>query len=265
MDKSTIIGLILGSVLIASGIGIEIGSFIDVPSILIVFGGSMGGVFISFSLPQMKMLPGIIKKVFIVEEHNPMESISSLVSFAEKARREGLLALEDDVEKVEDAFFKKGIQLVVDGTDPDLVRRILETEIEYLETRHDNGKDMIQKLGDLAPAFGMIGTLIGLIKMLKNLDDPSSLGPGMAVALITTFYGAVGANFIFIPMATKLGNKSGDEIIVKYIMLEGLLSIQAGDNPRIVEEKLKAFLPPAMRQQEAEEGGGEEAEEAGEE
>lgn len=259
MDKATIIGLVLGSVLILSGMGADIPAFIDIPSILIVFGGSLGGVFICFSMDQIKSLPSILKKCFFEEVHNPMESISSLVSFAEKARREGLLALEDDVEKVEDAFFKKGIQLVVDGTDPDLVRRILETEIEYLETRHDAGKDVVQKMGDLTPAFGMIGTLIGLIKMLGKLDDPNALGPGMAVALITTFYGAVAANFIFIPLASKLGSKSSDEIIVKYIMLEGLLSIQAGDNPRIVEEKLKAFLPPAMRQTEmaeGEEGGG---------
>ncbi|MCK9223985.1 MAG: motility protein A [Candidatus Muirbacterium halophilum] len=250
MDKATLIGLILGTVLILSGMGSDIPAFIDIPSVLIVFGGSLGGVFISFSLDQIKALPDIIKKAFFEETYNPMESISSLVSFAEKARREGLLALEDDVEKVEDPFFKKGIQLVVDGTDPDLVRRILETEIEYLETRHSSGKDVIQKMGDLAPAFGMIGTLIGLIKMLGQLSDPSALGPGMAVALITTFYGAVAANFIFIPIANKLGGKSSDEIIIKYIMLEGLLSIQAGDNPRIVEEKLKAFLPPSLRQSE---------------
>jgi len=263
MDKSTIIGLVLGTVLIASGIGIEVVAFIDIPSFLVVFGGALGGVFICFSIEQMKQFPQVIKKVFYEETHNPLESISSLVSFAEKARREGLLALEDDVEKVEDTFFKKGIQLVVDGTDPDLVRRILETEIDYLESRHSAGKQLLDKMGELAPAFGMVGTLIGLIKMLGKLDDPNALGPGMALALITTLYGAVLANFIFIPMSTKLANRSEEENLVKYIMLEGLLSIQAGDNPRIVEEKLKAFLPPSLRQAETAEGGGEE--EGGEE
>ncbi|PLX18342.1 MAG: motility protein A [Candidatus Muiribacterium halophilum] len=259
MDKSTIIGIILGSVLVASGIGVEIAAFIDVPSMLIVFGGSLGGVFISFSMEQMKDMPNVLKKAFHEEVHNPLDTISSLVSFAEKARREGLLALEDDVEKVDDTFFKKCIQLVVDGTDPDLVRRILETEIEYLETRHSTGKAMVDKMGELAPAFGMIGTLIGLIKMLGKLDDPNALGPGMAVALITTFYGAVIANLFCIPLSSKLGAKSAEEILIKYIMLEGLLSIQAGDNPRIVEEKLKAFLPPAMRQGASSESSEEEA------
>ncbi|MGM0608405.1 MAG: motility protein A [Candidatus Muiribacteriota bacterium] len=264
MDKSTIIGLVLGTVLLSAGIGVDIVAFIDIPSIFIVAGGALGGVFICFSMAQMKTIPAIFKKVFYEEDFNSLDTISSLVSFAEKARREGLLALEDDVEKVEDPFFKKGIQLVVDGTDPDLVRRILETEIEYLESRHEGGKLLLDKMGQLSPAFGMIGTLIGLIKMLGDLDDPSALGPGMALALLTTMYGAVMANFLFIPMATKLGNKSEEENIVKYIMLEGLLSIQAGDNPRIVEEKLKAFLPPAMRQEETEDSEGEE-EEGGEE
>jgi chemotaxis protein MotA len=165
-----------------------------------------------------------------------------LVDFAEKARREGLLSLEQDVMEIDDSFLQRGIQLVVDGTDPELVRNILETKLTFLEERHQKGQDIFSSMGQLSPAFGMIGTLIGLIQMLTNLESPDSLGPGMATALITTFYGIIFANLFFIPITGKLKMRSEEEILMKEVMIEGILSIQAGENPRIVKEKLSAFL-----------------------
>jgi chemotaxis protein MotA len=156
--------------------------------------------------------------------------------------------LEDAAYQVEDDFLKKGILLIVDGTDPELVRNILETELAFLEDRHKTGQSIFETMGALAPAFGMIGTLIGLIRMLRNLNNPEAIGPGMAVALLTTFYGALLANLVFIPVAGKLKIRSNEEILNKEVMIEGMLSIQAGENPRIIEEKLKAFLAPKIRE-----------------
>jgi chemotaxis protein MotA len=258
MDIATIVGLVLGTVAMMLGIGSHIGAFIDGPSMFIVIGGTIATIFNNFPMSKVKEFVNVTKKVFSEGNDNPLDIISSLVSFAEKARREGLLALEDDVEKLEDEFLKKGIQLVVDGTDPELVKKILETEMEYLEDRHMDGMELFISAGTYAPAFGMVGTLIGLILMLGNMSDPSSIGPNMAVALITTMYGAVIANFIFLPLSGKLNQKNKQELQVRQIMVEGLLSIQAGDNPRIVEEKLKAFLPPAMRGKASESSEGEE-------
>lgn len=165
-----------------------------------------------------------------------------MLVFAEKARREGLLALEQDVMEINDPFLQKGIQLVVDGTDPELVRNILETKLTFLEERHQKGRGLFSTMGQLAPSFGLIGTLIGLIQMLSQLDDPTNLGSGMAVALITTLYGALLANLLFNPLAGKLRIRSLEEVLLKEVMIEGVLSIQAGENPRIVREKLNAFL-----------------------
>lgn len=173
--------------------------------------------------------------------------MKEIIELSSVARRDGLLALEEAGNKAEDEFLKKGIMLIVDGTDPELVRNIMETELTFLEERHAEGRGLYDAMGSYAPAFGMIGTLIGLINMLQQLDDPSSVGPQMAVALITTFYGSVMANAIFIPIAAKLKIKSKQEILMKELVVEGLLSIQAGENPRIIEEKLKTFISPEMR------------------
>ena len=156
-------------------------------------------------------------------------------------------SLEEATEALDDEFLKKGLMLVVDGTDPELVRNLLETELDFIEQRHKAGQGLFESMATAAPGFGMIGTLIGLINMLGSLDDPTTIGPSMAVALITTLYGSLIANLFFSPMANKLKVKSGEEILEREIMVEGLLSIQAGENPRIIEEKLKAFLPPSMR------------------
>ncbi|NLL41740.1 MAG: motility protein A, partial [Firmicutes bacterium] len=173
--------------------------------------------------------------------------IDILVDFAETSRREGLLALEEKAQAIDEPFLQKGIQLVVDGTDAELVRNILEIELIFLEERHRLGQKIFEQMGALSPAYGMIGTLIGLIAMLGALDNPDQIGMGMAVALITTLYGSVASNLIFLPLAGKLGIKSDEEILLKQVMIEGILSIQAGENPRIVEEKLKSFLSPAER------------------
>ncbi|MGQ9473673.1 MAG: motility protein A, partial [Candidatus Caldatribacteriaceae bacterium] len=179
---------------------------------------------------------------------SPQEIVGALVSLAEKARKEGLLALEEEAERVQDPFFQRGIQLVVDGTDPQLLKSILETELLFLQERHKEGRGIFEAMASFAPAFGLIGTLIGLVTMLVNLDDPKKVGPGMAVAMLTTLYGAIIANAFCLPVANKLKLRSGEEVLLKEVIIEGILSIQAGDNPRIVEEKLKSFFPPEVRE-----------------
>lgn len=257
MDLATIVGLITGAVLLSGAIFLG-GSpviFISAQSALIVLGGTLAGTMASFTLDDLKKIPSLLRIVTQDNELQSTEIIDVLVNFAERARREGLLALEQDVMEVDDPFLQRGVQLVVDGTDPELVRNILETKLTFLEERHRKGRSIFDTMGQLAPAFGMIGTLIGLIQMLSKLDDPSGLGSGMAVALITTLYGAILANLVFIPLAGKLKVRSEEEVLMKEVMIEGILSIQAGENPRIVEEKLNAFLS-----QEGEEEAGAEAE-----
>jgi len=227
--------------------GGDAGQFVDIPSILIVIGGTFGCTLVANPLERTKIIGKIVKNAFVNEQIDMIGLIQTLVSFAEKARREGLLALEEDASQLDDEFMRKSIQLVVDGTDPELVKSILDTEIGILEDRHSNNKGYFDSIAELGPAFGMLGTLIGLIQMLANLDDPSALGPGMAVALVTTFYGSVIANMFAIPLGKKLAQNSNREVMCRELMVEGILSIQAGENPRIVEEKLKVFLSPAMR------------------
>lgn len=244
MDLATLIGLLSGVFLIGWSliIGGSPQTYYDFASILITLGGTFAATLISFPLSDLKKIPVLIRIAF---QQNPLDTdeiINVMVRFAEKARREGLLALEQDVLDIDDKFLQKGIQLVVDGTDPELLRNILETKLIFLEERHGKGQSIFTAMGTYAPAYGMLGTLIGLIDMLNQLDDPSALGPGMATALITTFYGVVLANLLFLPLANKLKERSEEEILVKEIMIEGVLSIQAGENPRIVEEKLRAFL-----------------------
>lgn len=249
MDISTIIGLLLGLVFIIGGIlsSGEIKAYIDIPSIIIVLGGTIASTLASFPMEDFLKTSKVIKKAFSYEKISPDDVIQEIISLANVARKEGLLSLEEYAEKLEDEFLQKGIMLVVDGTDPELVRNIMETELVFLEERHTEGQNIFETMGTYAPAFGMIGTLIGLINMLRHLDDPSSIGPNMSVALVTTFYGSMLANVVFLPLAQKLKVRSKSEILVKELMVEGLLSIQAGENPRIIEEKLKTFIPPEMR------------------
>ncbi len=258
MDISTLAGIVVGFGLVFMAIFSKAGwqTFIDVGSIMITVGGTIGAALINYSIPHLTGLGKIFSQTLKKNEAEIVDIITMMVSFAEKARREGLLALEYDVEQIQDRFIKSGMQLVIDGTDPELVRDIMETELSYLKERHKANHAFVKALGAYAPAFGMIGTLIGLIQMLVSLNDPSKIGAGMAVALVTTFYGAIMANLIFLPLAGKLEIKSAEEILMKEIVIEGVLSIQAGDNPRIVQEKLKAYLPPSLRGA-FEEGGGE--------
>jgi len=260
MDLATLGGLAVGffvivvAIVIAGGVG-GLFSFISVSSVFITVGGSFAAILISNTLPKAL---GLMRIVMNAVRTKPMEAgriISMIVTFSEKARREGLLALEDDLDELEDDFLRKGIQLVVDGTDPEIIRNIMETELNNMQVRHQEGIKIFEDWGILAPAFGMIGTLIGLILMLSNIEDKSAIGPGMSMALITTLYGAVLANLVFIPIANKLTYVNNQEVLIREIMIEGTLSIQSGDNPRIVKEKLISFLPPEVRAQVEEETG----------
>lgn len=245
MDISLFLGLIIGTALMIGSIVLSgpLSAFWSLSSVMITIGGSFAALLVHFPMEELARLGSILKVAIMNQEHDPHTIIETLVRFAEVSRREGLLALEERAQELDDPFLQKGIQLVVDGTDPDLVRSILEIELTYMEERHEVGQDMFSQLGAYSPAFGMSGTLIGLIIMLQELNDPGNLGTGMAVALITTLYGAVLANLVFLPIAGKLKLKHDKEILTREIMIEGILSIRAGENPRIVEEKLNAFLP----------------------
>lgn len=232
-------------------------TFVDIPSVIITIGGSISGVLASNKLKDFIGGFKSIALVFKDEVMDPGETISTIINLSNVARKEGLLALEEASNDIDDPFLKKGIMLVVDGTDPELVRGILETELTCLEDRHKKVIGFWEKWAELGPAWGMIGTLIGLINMLNDMNDPSSIGPSMAVALITTLYGSIIANWLCSPTAEKMKVNNALEVIMKDIMVEGLLSIQAGENPRIIEEKLKSFLSPAVRD-DVGAGGGEE-------
>lgn len=264
LDIASILGLVACAVIIVFGIiftGTTIDptllkNFFDPPSIVITFGGSICCMMLmSHSvrdfLKNIKSFSLIMKQLPSNEE----ETIKTIIDLSNVARKEGLLALEEAANGIDDEFLKKGVLLIVDGTDPELVRSILETELNCIEARHSSTVGFWDSLGAMGPAWGMIGTLIGLINMLKNMNDVASLGPNMAVALVTTFYGSVLANYICIPISTKLKANNSQEVMIKEVMVEGLLSIQAGENPRVIEEKLKSFLSPARRAALNDEGG----------
>ncbi|MFH1538025.1 MAG: motility protein A [bacterium] len=258
MDRATLIGIVVGVVAVFYGV---LGSsswslfemyrwFFNVPSIFIVFGGTLAATMIYYPLPQVMALIPITRNIFTTSAETPTAAIETIVSLAEKARREGLLSLEGDVEAQENTFLKKGIQLVIDGTDPELVREIMEIELEYMEERHKVGVGLFEWMGYVAPAFGMIGTLMGLIGMLSKLGgDVMQIGPLMAIALDTTLYGAILSNLFLLPMAGKLKVRSGEELQLKQVMIQGIICIQEGNNPRIVRQKLMSFLSPKMREE----------------
>ena len=250
MDISTIIGLVLGAACMLLGViqsGTPIMSFVDTGSILIVIGGTIAALLISNPLPNFLESLKTIKHAFSNNSVDQASVINKINELAFAARKEGLLALEEIAQGMDDLFLQKGIMLIVDGTDAELLRSILETEIAFIENRHKDHQKFWEAIAEMGPAWGMIGTLIGLIGMLGALDDPTTIGPKMGVALITTLYGSMLANYIAGPIAAKLKVKSAEEILHKQVMIEGLLSIQAGENPRVIEEKLKAFLSPASR------------------
>ncbi len=262
MDIASVIGLVVCFILMVFGMvygkGFDVLSgFMDPPSALITFGGSFMCILASYTLPDF--LGGLksIKLIFKVSALNVPEIIQKIIDLSNVARKEGLLSLEEAAGEIDDDFLKKGILLVVDGTDPELVRAIMETELASVESRHKDKIGFWDNVGAMGPAWGMIGTLIGLINMLRDLSDFASIGPNMAVALVTTLYGAVLANWICAPVSAKLKGKNAEEMMVKEIEIEGLLSIQAGENPRVIEEKLKSFLAPGDRTVSEDELGGE--------
>jgi chemotaxis protein MotA len=250
MDISTLIGLAGCFGMVALGIitgGSGLLTFVDIPSVLIVVLGSYFGLFTFSSLSNTLGVFGTLNLAFKVPNFNERGIITKLMAMSEKARREGLLALEEELEDLDDEFMKKGLRLVVDGTDAEVIRTLMETELSQMQERHASKISAINMWGTLAPGLGMLGTVIGLIGMLKNLEDKSALGPNMAVALITTLYGSMMANLLMIPMAGKLKANDGREATVKEMEIEGVLSIQAGDNPRILAMKLLSYLTPADR------------------
>lgn len=267
MNIASIFGLISGIVIMVFGIVFKqdtlsldftmLNNFIDIPSVLITFGGSFTTLItMEPSLKAYASKLGSFRLILKTPANNDVDTIKNIISLSNTARKEGLLALEETASTIEDEFLKKGILLIVDGTDPELVRSILETELGCIEGRHNDTIGFWDKLSAMGPAWGMIGTLIGLINMLKDLNDPSTIGPNMAVALVTTFYGSLLANWVCIPVVNKLKSINATEIMMKEVVVEGLLSIQAGENPRVIEEKLKSFLNPSSRAAfDADEGG----------
>lgn len=249
MDIATFAGIIAGIAFIVTGILLngELSTFYDLPSIAITLGGTIASTLIAYPLDAITGIFKVSKNLFLIDKEDPNEVIDKIIELANIARREGLLALEEAVQDEDDDFLQKGILLIVDGTDPELVKNILETELNFLEERHKQGQGIFTTMGAFAPAYGMIGTLIGLVNMLKTLDTPDTIGPSMSTALVTTFYGSILANLFFLPTAEKLKYRSSQEVLYKEIILEGILSIQAGENPRIIEEKLKAFLAPKYK------------------
>ncbi len=250
MDIATILGFILGSFFIvyAIAMGGPLRWFLDLPSVLITIGGTICATMIHYPIKKFLNSFKTVVHIFKTKELSPKDITSKIIELANVARKEGLLALEEATEQIDDNFLKKGILLIVDGTDPELVRSILETELAFIEGRHRESQGVFETMANFGPAFGMLGTLIGLIQMLQTMQDPSTIGPAMSVALVTTFYGVLLANFICLPIAGKLKVRSREEILLKEVMLEGLLSIQAGENPRIIEEKLNAFLSPKLNE-----------------
>ena len=261
MDIASILGLVICIVLVFISIvtgdqGMPaIFNFLNMPSVLITFGGAFCCVLASYTLDEFIAGFKSFSLIFKLSDMNMPDVIRKIIELSNIARKEGLLSLEEASAELDDPFLKKGVLLIVDGTDPELVRAIMETELTSVDNRHRKKIAFWDDLGAMGPAWGMIGTLIGLINMLVLMDDPSSIGPQMSIALITTLYGSMLANWICVPVASKLKAKNEIEMTMKEIMIEGLLSIQAGENPRVIEEKLKSFLTPAEKASMEQEGG----------
>lgn len=260
MDISLIVGIIIGFILIVLGIQIQnLKYFIDVPSLLITVGGTLAALIASFELKTLLEIPKHLKIMVSKSKFKPNEVIDVLVELAQEARKNGLLALEDKANEQADPFLKNSLMMIVDAVDAEKVKEMMENELAYVDSRHQQAIAFYAKGAALAPAFGMIGTLIGLINMLKSMNMDSGganqIGEGMSVALLTTFYGTVFANLIFLPMEKKLQNKHEQELLYKEIIVEGILAIQFGENPRFIEEKLHSFLSQKQIQKAAGKGG----------
>lgn len=257
-DVLTPIGITLGFIIIMLAIMSNSGSsgfssFLDLSSMLIVLGGLGASLLINFKTEQLKLGIKVLREAFSKKDPRLSELIHLFIKLSERARREGILALENEIDELDDEpFIKKGMMLAVDGIEPEVIQEIMNAEIYAMEERHYKGRTLIEKCGDYAPAWGMIGTLVGLVLMLNKLQNPAELGPSMAVALLTTLYGTVMANLVFLPMAHKLESKTEEEVFIRQIIIEGVIGVQSGQNPHILEEKLSAFLSDDERQHFAE-------------
>ena len=250
MDLSTILGIFAAFSLMIMAIlqGGSIFLFVNTPSLIIVIGGTVGATLIHYPFKEVFRAAAVVGKVFFHKEPTAKETVEQLVRFAGKARKEGILALQTVTEEVDDSFFLKSLQMAVDGQEADDLKQMLETEIDYIQERHEGGADIFMAMGSYSPAMGMIGTLIGLVQMLQTMDDPSTIGPAMAIALLTTFYGSVIANILCLPIAGKLRNRSQGEILRKSLITEGMRCVLVGENPRLMEQRLHAFLAPKLRE-----------------
>lgn len=251
MKASTAIGIGVAFAGLAVGAlmeGASPAAFLNIPAMLIVLGGTFGATFAGTTMEKMKLIPTLYKKAMGSEKPDMGAQLELLVGFAERARREGLLALDEEVAELDDEFTRKGLQLVVDGTDPELVREILENEIDGMMGRHHAAVSPFEKAGGFAPTMGIIGTVMGLVHVLENLDQPATLGPAISAAFIATLLGVGSANVVFLPIGNRLKALSREEVAMRTMVLEGILAIQAGDNPRIVADKLLTFVPPDERE-----------------
>ena len=255
MDLGILFGLIGTWLLIAWALfaGGDAMVYINAPGVILVIGTSFTVLFLSFPARSVKQLFSVTRRAFVAQRKSLDKLIDDMVSYAEIARRDGILSLESTTKEIDDPFIVRGIQMAVDGTDPELIEQIMTTELENVVERHEAGKGLFDALAKYAPAFGMIGTLVGLVAMLSNMDDPSQIGKGMAIALLTTMYGAMIANGIALPLSDRLSFRSSEEVLYKTIIIKGVMAIQSGDNPRIVEQKLRTFLPPSSRSESDEE------------
>jgi len=247
MDIASFLGIFVGISLIFLAVKENIFLFLSLKSAMITFGGTFAATFINFPLAQVAKVLKVAGKVFFAKPLNPYDTIELIVKLAEKARKEGFLALEAEVAGIKDDFIRRGIQSVIDGVSRDVLKDTLEKQLDFLRERHALGQDIFVSMGTYAPAFGMAGTLIGLVIMLYNLDDPKKVGPGMALAIITTLYGVLASYLFFLPIAGKLKIRSEEECIVKEVALEGILALHAGENPRQIRNTLYAYLAPRMR------------------
>lgn len=252
MDITTILGVISGISLIIVAIimrmgGVGLKGFFDVSSMFITFGGAFAATLVNYPMKQVLGVFKIAKKVLTEREENPAKLINQFIYFTKIAHKRGILELEKELNKVNNEFLKRGVQLVVDGADQERIRAELETEITFIRERHRVGQEIFLTLGTYCPAFGMIGTIMGLIMMLARIEDQSQIAGGMAVALLTTFYGAVAGYLLFLPVAGKLKRRSEDEMFIKEVIIRGVLSLQAGEIPSVMEAKLKAYMAPQLR------------------
>jgi chemotaxis protein MotA len=250
MDPTTVFGLLIAIGMIAGSVALSGGSFssfVNLPSLLCVLGGTAGAVLICFPRAAIRRLPRVVLKGIRGDEPDAHDLIGQIVAMAHVARRDGLLALDPKLGEIANPFVRRGVQLAIDGTQPEALEDVLRADMEAMSLRHREGRAMFEQMGRFAPAFGLIGTLLGLVIMLGNVSDPATIGSGMAVALVTTVYGAVLANGSLLPMAEKLAQLSRRELATREIALRGILAMQAGEHPRLIEQKLRSFLPPEVR------------------